>query len=472
MLNLFKPKAKNNQSFEAKLLRYLLVAALVPSTLLIFTLWYFQVSFYLSALTLMLVACVVTVCAFSFHQKSNYQLRSLTNLLIGLNEGDYSMRGIHLQNDGALAELVAQMNTLTDTLTKQRFIAHESQLLVSKIIQHIDVSIIAIDHQQHIALLNPAAEKLLATTQEEAVGKALNHFHAQELLAVTKQNLAPLSFLPQQGNYQVIRDQYREQGQQHDLFFITHVQGLLREHERQAWQNLIRVLSHEINNSLSPIASLANTLKSQANKHQLDDIYADNLDIISQRAERLRSFIDSYRQVSFLPKPQLKLTNITQLISDIKPLFPNREIQITSDLSKELLIDKGQIEQVMINLLKNADESMTLKVSNEKSTEQSDINESQGIDVKILKQGNNVMIKITDQGIGLKNTENLFTPFYSTKKQGSGIGLLLSRQIIEAHDGYLSIFNREDVKQGANQSGKQEENQQGCVVEILLPNNK
>lgn len=402
--------------------------------------------------------CLLTVCAFSFHQKTNYQLRSLTNILIGLNDGDYSMRGIHLPNNGALAELVAQMNQLTDTLAEQRFIAHESQLLVSKIIQHIDVAIIAIDQEHNIALLNPAAETLLATEQQQAIGKPLTDFNAQALLDISTQQVTQLSFLSHQGKYQVIRDHYREQGQQHDLYFITNVQDLLREHERQSWQNLIRVLSHEINNSLSPIASLANTLKTQANKQKLDAIYSDNLDIISARAQRLKGFVDSYRQVSFLPKPTKQTTDITKLVNNILPLFPNREIILHSIITQPVNLDSGQIEQVMINLIKNADEAMMLK---EESVHLVKAKTPQAITISIGLKQEKLQITVVDQGKGLSNTENLFTPFYSTKKQGSGIGLLLSRQIIEGHGGHLTLNNRQDVKESLPVSG--------CVAEIILP---
>lgn len=430
--------------FENKLVRYLLFAALVPACLLLYTMWAFQVSVYLIALTVLFLFCVIGLSAYSIHTKTSFQLQSLSNLLSGLSEGDYSMRGIHHHSDDALGELVLQINKLADALSQHRYIAHESQLLVSKIIQHIDVAIIAIDAQQKIALLNPAAEQLLSTKQDEAIGKGLEVYHAQVLLSLENNQVTPLDFATTQTHYQVVKDHYREQGQQHQLFFITNVHGLLREHERQAWQNLIRVLSHEINNSLAPIASLANTLKAQAEKQKLDDIFSDNLAIISGRAKSLRSFIDSYRQLSFLPPPQKQATDLNELLNKIPPLFTQREFYITNNFTGSVWVDPVQLEHVLINIVKNAYEAM-LDLDNLE----------QGIQIKVTPQSQHLTIEVIDSGVGLQNTENLFTPFYSTKKEGSGIGLLLSRQIIEAHGGYISIDNRQDAS--------------GCKVTIVLP---
>jgi PAS domain S-box-containing protein len=454
--------SKDNVSFEVKLIRYLLVAALVPTLILMLAFWQFKASLYLSLLILLLLGSLITYCVYMTQKKMSSQLRSLANLLTGLSEGDYSMRGVKHQKDGALAELIEQINNLTNTMAEHRFIAHESQLLVTKVIQHIDVAIIAIDQNKHIALLNPAAEKLLATTQKEALGKPLAGYNATELLSIKEQQLIELSFAPQQGNYQVIHDHYREQGQQHDLYFITNVHGLLREHERQAWQNLIRVLSHEINNSLSPIASIASTLKIQATKQNLDSMYADNLSIISKRASSLKNFIGSYRQISFLPEPQKVSTNLAHIMNQLQPLFPHRKLEFNHSFNRELFIDIVQIEQVMINLIKNADEAMKIveinnyqKPSSSFTGDSINKNNSSVITIDIYVKQHNVVIKITDQGTGIRNSENLFTPFYSTKKQGSGIGLLFSRQIIEAHGGSISMLNRDNV--------------QGCVVKVNLP---
>jgi len=388
--------------------------------------------------------CLTGFCASTLYQKITFQFRTLSNLLEGMSHGDYSLRGRQYEADDALGQLVGQINTLADTLTKQRFVAQESELLVRKVIQHIDIAIIALDEKQHFALLNPAAEKLLNVQLSQVLHMPVDNI-AKRLLTTQSNQVIELSFANGKGQFQVIRDQYREHGHQHELFFITDVNNLLREHERQAWQNLIRVLSHEINNSLAPIASLSSTLKTISAKQELDTVFSENLlgslDIITERAQSLTKFVESYRQLSHLPEPKKISCNLLQLINKVVQLFPQRAINISCNDEVIVQLDPIQIEQVLINLIKNSNEAMA--------------NNQDGIDILIISSNNKMMLELRDLGHGINNKDNLFIPFYTTKKQGSGIGLVLSRQIIEAHQGYLTLSNRDDCR--------------GCVVKIELP---
>jgi len=430
-------------TFERKLLKYVLIATLVPTCLLLFSLWYYQTSFNLIVLLVLVLFCLIGYCISSVYRKINYQFRTLSNLLEGMVSGDYSLRGRRQGKGDALGQLVGQINALADTLTNQRFAAYESSLLVEKIIQHIDVAIIAIDENHHFALLNPAAEKLLNVELAQVLNMPLDNI-AESLLVVESNQVIELNFAHSKGQFQVIRDQYRDHGHQHELFFITDVNNLLREHERQAWQNLIRVLSHEINNSLAPIASLSGTLKTLTNKQTLEPIFAENLidslSIIEERASSLRIFVDSYRKLSHLPEPKKVSCNLNVLLKKMVALFPSRTIRVNEE-DITITIDPIQIEQVLINLIKNADEAMA--------------NKEGEIKLSLSRKNNVVIIEVIDQGCGVSNEQNLFTPFYTTKKQGSGIGLVLCRQIIEAHQGYLSIVNRDDCS--------------GCIAKVELP---
>jgi len=435
---------KKRIKFEHQLLKYLLVATLVPASLLFYTLWHYQASTNLMVLIFLVLFCLIGYCASTLFEKITYQFRTLSNLLEGMAHGDYSLRGRRYGVDDSLGQLVGQINDLAETLLEQSFKAHESQHLVRKIIQNIDVAIIAVDENEHIALLNPAAEKLLNVELSQVLHQPLDHI-AQRLLSANTEQVVELSFAKGKRKFKVIRDQYRENGQQHELFFVTDVNFLLRTHELQAWQNLVRVLSHEINNSLAPIASLANTLQTISNKQELDANFSQNLseslDIIAERAASLKTFINSYRQLTHLPEPKRIEINLQALFDKIIPLFNQREIIV--DCQRQLLVyvDPVQFEQVLINLLKNADEAM--------------VDRSKSILITVEAEVDLILIKITDHGIGLKNTDNLFTPFYTTKKQGSGIGLVLCRQIIEAHLGDLSLENSRV--------------HQGCIVRIKLP---
>ncbi|NQZ79942.1 MAG: GHKL domain-containing protein [Colwellia sp.] len=435
---------KKRIKFEHQLLKYLLVATLVPALLLLYTLWHYQASTNLMALIFLFLFCLIGYCASTLFQKITYQFRTLSNLLEGMAHGDYSLRGRRYGVDDSLGQLVGQINGLAETLIEQRFTAHESQLLVSKVIQHIDVAIIAVDENKHLALLNPAAEKLLNVESAKVLHQPLDHI-AQRLLTTTTEQVVELNFAKGKRKFQVIRDQYREHGQQHELFFVTDVNVLLRDHERQAWQNLIRVLSHEINNSLAPIASLANTLQTLASKQELNSNFsqhlAEGLEIITERAQSLKIFINSYRQLTHLPEPKKVAIHLQTLFDKIIPLFNKRKIAVDCQHQQLIFVDPVQFEQVLINLLKNADEAMA--------------DGSKSILIKVNREADSITVNIIDSGVGIKNTDNLFTPFYTTKKQGSGIGLVLCRQIIEAHQGDLSLENRSD--------------QQGCIVKIELP---
>lgn len=386
---------------------------------------------------------MIGFCVSTVHRKITYQFRSLSNLLEGMVQGDYSLRGRRRSNNDALGQLVGQINSLADTLTEQRFMAQESQLLIDKIIHHIDVAIIALDGENNLVLLNPAAEKLLNVELAQVIHMPLDNI-AERLLTVSEDQVIELNFANQKGQFQVIRDQYRDHGHQHELFFITDVNNLLREHERQAWQNLIRVLSHEINNSLAPIASLSGTLKSISEKQNLEPVFEENLidslTIIEERASSLRLFIDSYRKLSHLPEPKKIPGDLYQLCEKVIALFPNREIFIKG-AKLHCVADFVQIEQVLINLLKNADEASK--------------DPSLPCELQFQQSGEKIIIEVLDQGCGLTNEQNLFTPFYTTKKQGSGIGLVLCRQIVEAHGGHLTISNRK--------------NSQGCIATVELP---
>lgn len=434
--------------FEKQLIKYLLVATLVPTLLLLFTLYYYQASGYLISLISLSLFCLIVFCATTIYDKITFQLRTLSNLLEGMVHGDYSLRGRQTSGsaDNALTQLVNQINGLADTLLAQRYAAKESQLLVSKVIQHIDVAILAIDEKQTVALVNPAAEKLLNVTEQSVLGKDLNHIGCQPLLNVQDQKLVSMEFAAKKGKFQVIKDQYREQGHQHQLFFITDVNQLLREQERQAWQNLIRVLSHEINNSLSPIASLAGTLKGFSQKIDnaaIADNFNQGLAVISERAESLGQFIQSYRQLTHLPAINLSQVALANLVSKLLALLAkefSREIKV--DIAPSIMVnaDPIQLEQVLINLIKNAHEASKLP--------------SDKITIKAEQTANKTVISIIDNGAGLSDSDNLFTPFYTTKAQGSGIGLVLSRQIIEAHGGTFYLTNRNETN--------------GCIATIEL----
>lgn len=435
------------QSFEVQLTQLSLIASLPLFFLLIWVMIYAEISIYLILLTVLFASISIVLCHVKIHQKSSYQFRSLSNLLDAMIRGDYSLRGRSNQNDVALNELVDAINGLAIRLNKQRIESIESQLLLRTVINHIDVAIITLSDENELILLNPAANKVLQLSNEKTHKLSIKQLEKLSQLESSQSKVMTLMFANQQGKYNVHMEEFRDAGKQQKLFFISDVSNILRSEEQNAWQSLVRVISHEINNSLAPIASISQTLKRFLNRK--DDIenhkndLIEGLSIISQRTNNLKDFVNSYKQISSLPNPQKVPTSINNLVNKIIPLYAKSNIIITDTPNVTMLIDPVQIEQVLINIIKNSVESMQ------------SVNSQGVVDLSWLAEKNTFTLTISDEGAGILNPDNLFVPFYTTKQRGSGIGLVLCRQILEAHNGQLTLTNRLDKN--------------GCLAVISIP---
>ncbi len=451
MLDKIQKKDKK-QSFEEELTQLSLLASLPVFILLLWVMIYANISVYLIALTGLLGGLLIFLCHFKIHQKSSYQFRSLSNLLDAMNQGDYSLRARASHGDKALNELVDAINTLSTRLNKQRIESIESQLLLNTVITHIDVAIIALNSKNELVLTNPAAKKLLKLSNKIDTDLKLAGFDQLvqiEDLVSGDSKVMPLNFTGQQGKFNVHMETYREGGEQQKLLFITDVSTMLRSEERKAWQSLVRVISHEINNSLSPISSISQSLQRLLNRQ--DDIEShkeyitEGLTIVSQRTKSLSNFVNSYKQIASLPEPDKKLTSIATLVNKVVSLYQGKPVKTDTSLDVELIIDNVQFEQVLINLIKNSIEALNLNSSNNSDLDLDlDLDLEPKASVTIAWQLKNgvFILTVTDDGTGVSNPDNLFVPFFTTKNQGSGIGLVLCRQIIEAHGGTLSLTNR------------------------------
>lgn len=433
------------QSLERQLVFLSLIASLPLYLLLLMVMSYAEVSVYLILLTALLGGIAIAYCHINIHLKAAYQFRSLSILLDAMTKGDYSLRAAPNKDD-ALNELITSINGLAVKLKQQHIETVESQLLLHTVIDHIDVAIIAINEGNELILANPAATKLLDLVNNEF---NISQLGAVELLARGQSQIMALPFVNSQRKFNVHMEEFREGGKQQKLLFIADVSTILRQEEQNAWQNLVRVISHEINNSLSPISSISQTLqrvlrKSPSSVDAMDNL-TEGLSIIAQRANNLKDFVNSYQQIAKLPVPRKSPSSIMEAIHKVLPLYSEHDIDICASDDFLLLIDPIQFEQVLINLIKNAIESV-------RST-----NRSVVVKLHWYVKSERFFLSIADNGIGISNPDNLFVPFYSTKSKGSGIGLVLSRQIIEVHKGQLTLKNRQ--------------NNFGCEALIELPLN-
>lgn len=461
-----KPLGEKKVSVEKHLALLTFIASVIPSVALIFCLLLLDVSIYVMGIVSVLLLFLILYCVTSVMKKAQIQFQSLHNLLDSIARGDYSFRAMSKQSSGAFSDLVATINSLANTLQKQRLHSQESQLLLQKIVDQIDVAIIAWDQNNKLRLFNPAAGKLFGFSEDGVGEKGLerasekvneNLRELPQSLLITNDmevgdtQVRDLEINHSRGKYRLHLEQFIAEGNTHQLLFLTDVSNILRLEEKKAWRNLVRVLSHEINNSLAPLSSLSNTLKKQVQKRERDPELAkelmDGMSIIGNRAESLAEFVQSYHKIARLPEPIRSPVKLEKVIDGMTKLFPDEAIHVQGN-SVELLIDAAQIEQVLINLIKNSVEASSSYAA-EHGEEREPIRVEWVIDASI------VVLQISDAGEGIQNPENLFTPFYTTKATGSGIGLVFCQQVIEAHGGILTISNRQDRR--------------GCVAVIELP---
>lgn len=432
---------------EQQLVRLALCTSIPLLLILLGTMVYGGISIWLILLTLLVSGGLISYTTYLIHRKLAYQFRSLSNLVSTMAHGDYSLRARRANGSGAMNELTLAVNTLAERLSHQRWESIESQLLLQTIIEHIDVAILALNESGELRLLNPAARTLLNTESNDATSSLQDQLSFLQTVTSGEHQVVELSLGHQQGRFNIHVEEFREAGKQHKLLFITDVRRLLRREENKAWQSLVRVISHEINNSLSPIASLSQTLVRLIQNQPQDiagreDLLA-GLNIIAERATGLGQFIDSYKQLAKLPEPQKQATSVFNVINKVRVLFKETNIEIETADDVIIDIDPLQMEQVLINLLKNAVEAMAHTSPNGR------------ISIAWTVKESICQLTLCDEGCGISNPDNVFVPFYSTKKHGTGIGLVLCRQIIEAHDGHITLTNQINAP--------------GCCVRIELP---
>lgn len=403
---------------------------MVLALVLLFHPWYWATKL----LILLLLSTFVLLVTDKLRHKVVATLRDSNSMLEAMSKGEGNMQ--MGPAEGVLAEHYQLLNQFAQTMNEQRLISKEQHLLLQKVSLHIDVGIIAVDSEHRIVLMNPAAERLLQVSFDKWQGWPLVQLGVNEAINKSGSHLMKLKCGQDSKQVYVVTEQYLENGKPHYLLFITDVQHLLYEEERQAWQKLFRVLSHEINNSLTPISAISQGLSKQLQNTEPPpepQQLAEGLQVINERAQGLNQFMKSYQQLTRLPPPEKQLLVLEDLVANVCGLF-EQPIDCRGE-AISLYADPAQLQQVLVNLVKNALES-----GSDKHPVQ--------VVIEWRRQSGKLVLDVLDNGLGIQNPDNLFIPFYSTKPGGSGIGLVLCRQIARNHGGDLQLTNR-DSQPGA-----------------------
>jgi nitrogen fixation/metabolism regulation signal transduction histidine kinase len=376
-------------------------------------------------------------------------LRTVANLLEAMREGDYSIRARGAIGEEALGDVMTQVNEMGATLREQRLGALEATTLLRKVMEEIDVAIFAFDGDRKLKLVNRAGERLVALPAERMMNAEADSLGLAEFLEGAETQNLQRTFPSGSGRWGIHRATFREGGLPHQLLVVTDLTRALREEELQAWQRLVRVLGHELNNSLAPIKSIAGSLEMLVQRDPLPGDWREDtrrgLSIIATRSEGLSRFLGSYARLAKLPRPKLAAVDVATWIRQVASLEQRIVPELRAGPEMAIQGDRDQLEQLLINLLRNAVDA---------SLETSPASQG-GVSIAWNRVGTLLEVLIQDQGPGLSNTANLFVPFFTTKPGGSGIGLVLSRQIAEAHGGSLDLHNRPDGP--------------GCEARLILP---
>jgi len=361
-------------------------------------------------------------------------LQTLSNILAAIREGDYSIRGRRAATGDALGEVMLEVNDLGETLRGQRLGAMEATALLRTVMAEIDVAVFAFDGERRLRLVNRAGERLLAEPAKHLLARTSDDLGLAGCLDGADDSgpyIMQMVFPGGTGRWEIRRGTFREGGMQHQLLVLTDLSQTLREEERSAWQRLLRVLGHELNNSLAPIKSVAGSLADLIRRQPQpadwrEDMY-HGLDVISSRADSLARFIESYSKLARLPPPRFEPIDIGELVRRVAALETRLPVQVLTGPDIVVRADSVQLEQLLINLVRNAVDAS--------------LETNGAVLVSWARNNGQVEVRVKDEGMGLANTANLFVPFFTTKATGSGIGLVLSRQIAEAHGGTLTLEN-------------------------------
>jgi nitrogen fixation/metabolism regulation signal transduction histidine kinase len=398
--------------------------------------------------------------AMALQEHATRPLQTLANVVAALREEDYSFRARNAVPEDALGELSLEVNALADMLSDQRIRAMEAIALLRRVVEEVETPLFTFSPSLVLQLVNSAGERLLQQPSVRLLGRTAAELGLEDCLTVD--NGATLA-LPgsAQARWLVRRSSFRQKGVPHILVVLSDVSRVLREEERNAWQRLVRVLGHELNNSLTPIKSIAGSLNARVSGMKLSpeerQDFSRGLEIIETRTASLNRFLQAYRRLAQMPAPVLRKTALAPLVTRVANLETRLAVTIVGGPNVELTVDSDQLEQMLINLIRNAVEAAMDPAWAAPVPDGAPPTHHSEPEVMLSWRTTDreTVITIEDNGPGLLSPDNLFTPFYTTKVSGTGVGLVLSRQIAEAHSGLVELSNHPT--------------QRGCVATIVLP---
>src|SRR5437660_8998221 len=440
-------RRKPHMRYERRIFALALATGVPAAVLALFLLWLGDFAARTQwTLTILLVVVWLAFVA-ALWERVVRPLQTISNMLAALREGDFSLRARGSDPNDALGLLFLELNSLGEDLRAQRLSALEATALLRRVMEEIDVAVFAFDEARALRLVNRGGAALLGRPAEQLLGKDAAELGLADTLAGDAPRVLEIAFPGRagQGRWEVRRGTFRQRGLPHQLLVLADVSRALSEEERQAWQRLIRVLSHELNNSLAPIKSLAQSLAELVRRDPPPPDWRTDLEnglgVIASRAESLSRLMAAYAQLARLPQPRLEPVSVVEWVRRVAALETRRAIVVCPGPEVTIQADGAQLDQLLINLVRNAVDA----------TLESDAQ----VAVSWAARNGRLEVWVRDGGPGVADTGNLFVPFFTTKAEGSGIGLVLSRQIAEAHGGTLTLANLDDRR--------------GCEARLSLP---